>query len=91
MDYAIIKTAWGPFGFVARTGKLVATYFSRNEATIRRAISQQFPGAVEAEGLMPKFQRQVIAYFAGKPTKFAVNVDLSGQTPFREAVLEALS
>jgi len=74
MDYAIVKTVWGPFGFVTRAGKLVATYPWRTEAAIRRTIAKQYPGAAEARNLLPRFQRQVAAYFAGKPTKFAVTV-----------------
>lgn len=89
MEYAIIRTAWGPFGFVTRRAKLVATFFSRSEKSIRRTVAKQFPGAVETENLLPRFQKQVIACFAGKPTRFAVSVDLSDQTPFRQAVLEA--
>jgi len=89
MDYAIVKTVWGPFGFVTRAGKLVATYPWRTEAAIRRTIAKQYPGAVEARNLLPRFQRQVAAYFSGKPTNFAAALDLSDQTPFQEAVLEA--
>lgn len=89
MEYAIVKTGWGPFGLVVRTGKLVATFFSRGETSIRRTVAKQFPDATEAEDLLPRFQEQVVAYFAGKPTRFAVNVDLADQTPFRQAVLEA--
>ena len=89
MKYAIIKTAWGPFGFVTRTGKLVATFFSRGERSIRRRIAEHFPDAVEAKDLMPRFQREVVAHFSGRPTRFRIAVDLSDQTPFRQAVLEA--
>jgi methylated-DNA-[protein]-cysteine S-methyltransferase len=44
---------------------------------------------VESVDLLLRFQRQVIEYFTGKPTRFTVRVDFSGVPAFRQAVLEA--
>ena len=89
MTYTILNTDWGAFGFVANGTKLVATFLPANENTVRRLIDERFPDAVEAKGHLPRFRKQALAYFAGKPVKFDVDVDLSSQTPFRQKVLKA--
>ncbi|MGD2107942.1 MAG: methylated-DNA--[protein]-cysteine S-methyltransferase [Phycisphaerae bacterium] len=89
MQYAIIKTDWGPFGFVARKGRLVATFLSRGETTIRRTIGERYPEATESRELLPGFQDEVKAYFAGQRRRFSIGLELSEQTPFRQAVLDA--
>ncbi len=89
MQYSILETTRGSFGFVARGGRLVATFLPHPRGNVRRAIAKAHPDAVEAPALLPRFRRQVAAYFAGKPTKFAVEVDLADVPPFRRQVLEA--
>ncbi len=89
MEYAIFDTAWGGFGFVARGRRLVATFLPQRKQSIRRAISVRWPDAVEASDLLPRFRRQVIAYFAGRPVRFMVDLDLTGVPPFGQAVLKA--
>ncbi|MGB2985085.1 MAG: methylated-DNA--[protein]-cysteine S-methyltransferase [Phycisphaerae bacterium] len=89
MRYIIFKTAWGAFGYVARGKRLVATFLPQSESSIRRAIRKRWPDAVETPDLLPRLRKQVIDYFAGKPTKFTVEVDLSGVPPFRQDVLKA--
>ena len=89
MKYAIFTTAWGAFGLVAHGRRLIATFLPQSEASLRRAIAKRYPAAIEAKEMLPRFRKQVINYFAGKPTKFAVDADLSAVTPFRQRVLEA--
>ncbi len=48
-----------------------------------------FPDALEAPELLPRFRRQVIDYFAGTPTGFSVEIDVTDLPPFRQVVLEA--
>ena len=87
MTYTVIHTAWGAFGYVARGKRLVATFLPQREQSIRRAIISRWLHAVETPDLLPRFHKQVIEYFAGKPTKFNVTFDLSNVPPFRRAVL----
>jgi methylated-DNA-[protein]-cysteine S-methyltransferase len=88
MEYTVFKTKWGVFGFVAHGRRLIATFLPQGEASLRRAIARRYPDAVEVKELLPRLRRQVIDYFAGKPTKFAVDADLSAVTPFQQRVLE---
>ncbi len=89
MHYTIFDTAWGCFGFVARGERLVATFLPQQAERLRRRIGQEWPKAVEDREALPRLRRQVINYFDGKPTKFAVEVDLSDVPPFRRLALEA--
>jgi methylated-DNA-[protein]-cysteine S-methyltransferase len=89
MRYCIVETAWGAFGFVTRNARLVATFLPRSVQQVRQAIRRAWPEAVEDGRLLPRFRRQVIEYFEGKPVRFEVRLDLSDVPPFRRAVLEA--
>jgi methylated-DNA-[protein]-cysteine S-methyltransferase len=89
MTYTVFQTAWAAFGYVANGKRLVATFLPASEADIRRAIRKHYPDAVEAADQLLGFREQVIQYFAGKPTKFTVDVDLSDVPPFRRTVLQA--
>jgi len=89
MEYAIIETTWGAFGYVARDNRLVATFLPAATKQIRQVIRQGWPETVENPQLLPAFRRQVEAYFQGRRSRFSVKLDLSHFPPFREAVLEA--
>jgi len=90
MKYELVDTEWGSFGLVTRGDRLVATFLPRRgRDDVERAIRSLFPGAVKGHRLLPRFRRQVTAYFAGKPTDFSVKLDLSDHPPFRRSVLEA--
>ena len=89
MRYTIFDTAWGPFGFVTRNGRLVETYLPQSGSRLRRAIRASWPDAVEDGDALPQFQHQVVDYFEGNPVKVTVKVDLSDVPPVRRVVLEA--
>ncbi|MBU0717701.1 MAG: methylated-DNA--[protein]-cysteine S-methyltransferase [Planctomycetes bacterium] len=89
MQYAIVKTAWGAFGFVTRGKELVATFLPESRQSLKRAIKTAYPEATETPHLMPRFRKQVDDYFAGKRTAFSVDLDLSEVPEFRRRVLEA--
>ncbi len=89
MQYAIVETDWGYFGFVIRGHRLVATFLPQSQASLRRAIARSWPDASESRIALPRFRRQVTDYFSGRPTRFDVQIDLLGLTRFREAVLKA--
>lgn len=89
MRYTIFRTAWGCFGFVARGKRLISTYLPQRAEHLGRAIRDAWPEAVEDPEMLPRFRRQVVDYFEGKPAKFAVDVDLSEVPTFQRMVLEA--
>ena len=87
VQYGIVKTNVGSFGFVARENKLLATFLPEAETRIRRRIREQWPDATEDTRLLPRFRQKVAGYYAGKRTAFDEEADLSDQPPFRRTVL----
>ncbi len=88
MQFSLIDTQWGPFGFVVRDGRLVTTHLPDNAQRTRRRIAREWPGAVEDTKALPGFRKQVIDYFKGKPVDFNIDIDVSDLPPFRRAVIE---
>ena len=89
MQYAVFDTAWGVFGFVAQDQRLVATFLPRARREILAAIRASWAEAVETQRLLPRFQRDIVAYFEGKPVHFSVDIDVSAMPPFHRLALEA--
>ncbi len=89
MHYTIFETKWGFFGLVADGKRLVGTFLPDTERRVLEAIRQHWPEATQHADALPPFRRQVIDYFEGKRKAFAVDIDVSRMTPFRQAVLEA--
>ncbi len=88
MQYTMFDTAFGSFGYVAQGSRLVSAYLPQSAAGLRRSIRKHWPDATEAKRLLPGLRKQIVAYFRGTPAAFDVDLDLSGITPFRRAVLE---
>ena len=89
MQYHVIETEWGFFGFVESKRKLLATFLPAGQQAVRRAIRAKFPSAIEDESVLPDFQDEVRKYFRGQAVNFSVSVDLSALPSFRRKVLEA--
>ena len=89
MRYTIFRTAWGYFGFVARGKRLISTYLPQRGEDLDPAIRDAWPLAIEDREALPRFRRNVVDYFEGKPAKFAVDIDLSEVPTFQRMVLEA--
>ena len=89
MDFTIVSTDWGAFGFVTRRGRIVASMLPQGEADLRRVLGKGWPDTTEDPTALPRFRRQVVDYFAGKQIVFDVSIDLSDLPPFRAEVLEA--
>lgn len=87
MEFGIVQTCRGAFGFVVRDRALVATFLPEPEASLRKQVKGRFPDAVEDAECHPVFRRQVEAYYAGSPTRFTTPLVLDGVPPFRSAVL----
>ena len=88
LQYGIVKTDTGAFGFVAREKRLLATYLPEAEPRMRRRIRERWPDATENTRLLPRFRQKVASYYAGKRTAFDEEADFSDQPPFRRMVLE---
>ena len=88
MEYAIIDTPAGSFGFVAHDQRLVATHLPGKAQRIKKLIQQQWPDANENRSLMPGFRKKVAGYFSGQRIRFDEKLDLSGMPPFWRLVLE---
>lgn len=89
MQYCILDTAWGSFGFAALDQRLVTTMLPSTGRQVLAALLKRHPEAREEIDLLPDFQRQVADYFEGRPTRFTVKIELSGISPFHRKVLEA--
>lgn len=88
-QYDLVPTRWGTFGLVARNQRLIATFLPCGKRDMLHDIRARFPGAIRRAGLLPRFQREVGDYFAGKVVTFTVHIDASDLPPFHRAVLDA--
>lgn len=88
MNYVILDTRWGAFGFVVVEDRLIATFLPQCGASLHKVIKSRWPDAVERRSLLPRFQKRIRDYFDGKRVAFDVDVDVSAQSPFRQTVLE---
>lgn len=87
-EFRMVKTDWGFFGFVARDGKLSATYLPRPARQTKEVIRRNFPDAVENHRLLPRLAAAVSSYYAGEPVRFDVELEDFRMTPFRRKVTE---
>ncbi len=90
MRYEIIQTSWGPFVVLATERGIVGTYLpERGRRSARELVRRRHPDAKPGRNLASGLGRAVKAFFAGQPVAFDADLDLSGFTPFQEAVLLA--
>lgn len=89
MQYRLMDTKWGWFGFVASKRGLVATYLPHGKREITEQILRRWPEATECGELMPEFAEQVREYFAGRKVAFTADLDLDEVPPFHAKVLRA--
>ncbi len=93
VEFAVIETQWGLFGFVARDDPgapgLLATYSPSTESKIRSRIAEDWPDAKEQAALLPRFKKAVLAFYSGTPVEFDVDIDLRRFSEFQQAVLDA--
>lgn len=85
--FTFVRTDWGTFSFVSRDDRLVATYLpaSRADAIVR--IRRGFGEVREDPGALPRFQRQVQAYFRGETFAFDVELNVDDLTRFQRQVV----
>ena len=90
MHYSVLPLHLGSVGIIAGPQGLSNVILTKRKARETRSYLQQlFPDAQFNKHLMPLLQRQLRDYFAGKPVRFRVKLDLSSLTPFQRQVLQA--
>lgn len=87
--FAVMTTELGPFAFVARDRRLIATFTPSHGGEVKQFIGERWPDAVEAPRAMPRFRRQIMGFFAGRPTAFDVEIDVESYSPFQQRIFEA--
>lgn len=89
VKYAVVDIHGESVGFVA-TDKGVSSIIltGREPSQARKRLATEFPDAEYDPGLLPAFQGQLRAYFAGKLKRFHVKLDLSSLTAFQRQVLD---
>jgi methylated-DNA-[protein]-cysteine S-methyltransferase len=90
MKYTIFNTAWGYFGLVADKKGLRRTVLPcENRKTVEKRLFAGLDNPQFDKNLLKPLQKQIIAYFAGKPARFDASLVLDKLTPFARKVLAA--
>ena len=90
IHYSVLPTPFGSLGIVAGPQGLSNVILTKRKANNARTYMQQlFPDAKYDKKLLPSLQQQLHNYFAGKPVRFRVKLDLSALTPFQQKALKA--
>lgn len=88
--YWLVQSPVGAVGLVASTTGLVAVEMG-GAAAVRSALGRRAPQArEELNPLLEAAAAQMSAYFAGAGRHFDLPCDLSGLSPFSQAILAAL-
>jgi len=87
--FSTVATSWGAFAYVARGGRLLATYLPQSRAQVASVVREAWPQAKLSTKLLPSFEQDVREYFEGKRVQFRVGFDLTGLPLFRRSALEA--
>jgi methylated-DNA-[protein]-cysteine S-methyltransferase len=90
MKYTIFSTAWGYFGLVAGKKGLTRTCLPcENRKTVEKSLLAGLDNPQFDKNLFKLLQKQIIAYFAGKPVRFDASPVLDKLPPFARKVLAA--
>lgn len=88
MQYNLVKTNWGFFGYVVNENQLLSTYLPDTKNKILQRINKHWPNTTERKNLLPRFERHVIDFFNGERVQFNVAININHKTPFQQIVLE---
>lgn len=92
MKYTIFNTAWGYFGLVADKKGLIRTILPcSSRKTVEKRLLVGFDNPQFNKNLLKPLQKQIIAYFAGKPARFNAPIALDNLPIFTRKVLTACS
>jgi methylated-DNA-[protein]-cysteine S-methyltransferase len=90
MKYTIFNTAWGYFGLAADKKGLRRTVLPcENRKTVEKRLFAGLDNPQFDKNLLKSLQKQIIAYFAGKPARFNAPLVLDSLSPFARKVLAA--
>ncbi len=90
MKYTIFNTAWGYFGLVADKKGLLRTCLPcRSRKIAERHLLAGVDNSRFDKNLLKPLQKQIIAYFEGKPARFNTPLVLDSLSPFARKVLAA--
>jgi len=90
MRYAAVPAPRGAVGILATERGVSRLFLTRRGVRQTEAmLRQQHPEARHEPDLLPELQRDLKDYFAGRPVRFEVPIDLSELTEFQRQVLEA--
>ena len=96
MRHTIFKTCWGYFGLLCRDESVCGTVLpvpakTTAQAALAANARLDLAEAPFEKDLLADLQERVIAYFEGENVDFSTDpaVDLTGQTPFGQAILTA--
>ncbi len=90
LEYRIFSTKWGFCAIVAGECGLRGTFLPlESKPRIKSQVTRRYPQAKANPRLLPALVRNITDYFAGKPARFTVKLDLEGVSEFRRRVLKA--
>ncbi|MGB7582240.1 MAG: methylated-DNA--[protein]-cysteine S-methyltransferase [Sedimentisphaerales bacterium] len=90
MKYTIFSTAWGYFGLAADKKGLRRTILPcENRKIIEKHLLAGLDKPQFDKNLLKPLQKQIIAYFEGKPARFNTSLVLDKFPPFARKVLAA--
>ena len=90
MKYTIFNTAWGYFGLVADKKGLRRTILPcENRKAVEKCLLAGLDNPQFDKNLLKPLQRQIIAYFEGKPVRFDASLVLDSLPSFARKVLDA--
>ena len=91
-EYTVFNTGWGYFGLAADKNGLRRTILPcKNRKIVERQLLKGLETAHFDKNLLKPLQKQIIAYFAGKPARFGALLAANGFSPFTRKVLTACS
>jgi len=90
MKYTIFNTAWGYFGLVADKKGLLRTCLPcPTRKTVEKHLLVDVDNPQFDKNLLKPLQKQIIAYFEGKPARFDTLLVLDSLSHFARKVLDA--
>jgi methylated-DNA-[protein]-cysteine S-methyltransferase len=90
MKYTIFSTAWGYFGLAADKKGVIRTILPcPNRKAVVKSLLAGLENPQFNKNLLKPLQKQIIAYFEGKPARFNTHLVLDDLPPFARKVLDA--
>lgn len=89
LKYFILDTDAGKVGIMASSGGLVkSTLPAESEEEVRLSLGEAAKTAARSPDIFTDLVERLKLYFSGRKVEFNDKLDLSGATPFRQAVWE---